>query len=110
MQAVSRLLREKLPHLQELIQVLLSKSKVPMKEVQILLGHLNFSNRTVHFWCDNKALVHVINSQSSWSSRVMWLVRCVTQFNFQHSLASRQLLSSLGAVTAPSKADLVTWQ
>ncbi|XP_053164753.1 uncharacterized protein LOC128350441 isoform X1 [Hemicordylus capensis] len=34
-----------------------------------------FSNSTVQFWCDNQAVVQVVNSQTSRSPRVMGLVR-----------------------------------
>lgn len=33
------------------------------------------ANHTVHFWCDKMAVDQVINSFSSKSERVMWLVR-----------------------------------
>ncbi|XP_070608807.1 uncharacterized protein [Erythrolamprus reginae] len=34
-----------------------------------------FRDKTVHFWCDNLAVVHVVNALSSKSDRVMRLVR-----------------------------------
>lgn len=38
----------------------------------------DMANRTVHFWCDNMAVVQVINSLSSKSDCVMGLVRAFT--------------------------------
>lgn len=34
-----------------------------------------FANCSVRFWCDNQAVVHVVNKQTSKSRRVMGLVR-----------------------------------
>ncbi|XP_054843036.1 uncharacterized protein LOC129334764 isoform X1 [Eublepharis macularius] len=36
------------------------------------------ANHSVHFWCDNQAVVHVVNSLTSRSPRVMRLVRSFT--------------------------------
>lgn len=46
-QAVCRLPGEKLQHLQEWVQAFLGKSKVTLKEVQLLLGHLSFACKVV---------------------------------------------------------------
>ena len=37
-----------------------------------------WSNSVVHFWCDNQAVVHIVNSLISHSERVMALVRAFT--------------------------------
>ena len=44
-----------------------------------------WANSVVTFWCDNQAVIHIVNSLTSRSQRVMTLVRtmvlCCLQFN-----------------------------
>ncbi|XP_070586420.1 uncharacterized protein [Erythrolamprus reginae] len=42
--------------------------------VAIELWSTSFTGKTIHFWCDNMAVVHVVNTLSSKNERVMGLV------------------------------------
>ncbi|XP_067681481.1 uncharacterized protein [Haliotis asinina] len=44
------------------------------------------SNKKVMFTCDNQAVVHIINKQSSKNKRVMALVRCLVLLSLQHNI------------------------
>lgn len=46
--------------------------------VAVGCGGKEMANCTFHFWCDNMTIVHVINSLSSKSDRVMRLVHAFT--------------------------------
>ena len=43
--------------------------------VAVYLWHDTFANRKVLFWCDNQAVVRIVNKQLSCSEQVMRLVR-----------------------------------
>lgn len=57
--------------------------------VAVRVWGTEMANSVVHFWCDNLAAVHVINSLTSRSPRVMALVRAFTLLCLQHNILFR---------------------
>lgn len=47
--------------------------------VAVHIWATEFANAAVKFWCDNLAVVHIVNRQTSKSPKVMQLVRALVQ-------------------------------